>query len=45
MPVNPLAGAKYALVGRPYRPFHDPERRPRLDLAPFLGRGVAAAVM
>jgi pyruvate formate lyase activating enzyme len=44
MPVNPLAGSKYSLVGRPYRAFHDPERPPRLDLAPFLARGLSASV-
>jgi pyruvate formate lyase activating enzyme len=44
LPVNPLAGAKYALVGRPYRPFFDPEQRPRVDLTPFQARGLEAAV-
>jgi hypothetical protein len=45
MPVNPLAGAKYALVGRPYRPLHDPTRSPRIDLAPFQARGIEASVL
>jgi hypothetical protein len=45
MPANPLAGAKYGLVNRTYRPLHDPEARPRLDPAPFLERGLDVAVL
>ncbi len=45
LPINPLAGAKYALVGRPYRPFHDPSHEPRTDLGPFRARGLQATVL
>jgi pyruvate formate lyase activating enzyme len=45
MPVNPLAGAKYALVGRPYRPLHVPGREPHLDLVPFQARGLEVTVL
>jgi pyruvate formate lyase activating enzyme len=45
MPQNPLAGAKYALVGRPYRPLAGPAQASRPDLAPFQERGLAATFL
>lgn len=45
MPFNPLAGAKYALVGRPYRPLHETGRSPRSDLAPFQALGLDASLL
>lgn len=45
LPLNPLAGAKYPMVGRAYRPFFDPNLNPRRDLAAFDSRGITAAVL
>ena len=45
MPFNPLAGAKYALVGRPYRPLHETGRSPRSNLAPFQALGLDASLL
>ena len=45
LPVNPLAGAKYSLVNRPYHPLHDPAQPPRKDLAAFLALGIGATVL
>jgi len=45
LPFNALAGAKYALVGRPYRPIHEPGTAPRADLAPFQALGLEASVL
>jgi pyruvate formate lyase activating enzyme len=45
MSQNPLAGAKYALVGRPYRPLPGPAQAAPPDLAPFEERGLAATVL
>jgi hypothetical protein len=45
LPLNPLAGAKYALMGRPYRPIHEPGSAPRANLAPFQALGLDASVL
>ena len=46
LPMNPLAGAKYAMVGLRYRPpARKTEPAPRPDLAPFTGRGIEVAVL
>jgi len=42
--VLPLAGAKYALLGRAYQGFYDAQRRPREDLGAFHAFGIDAAV-
>ena len=45
LPQNPLAGAKYPLVGRSYQLFNDPERSPRKGLAAFQALGIDATVL
>jgi len=45
MPHNPLAGAKYALVGRPYRPLPGLVPPSRPELGPFVERGLAATIL
>ncbi len=42
MSYNPMAGAKYALVGRPYRPLAGPAQPRRVELTPFLAHGLFA---
>jgi pyruvate formate lyase activating enzyme len=39
---NPLAGAKYPMLGRPYTPFFDESSPARADLSPFRERGIEA---
>ncbi|MGA2547153.1 MAG: glycyl-radical enzyme activating protein [Rectinemataceae bacterium] len=39
---NPLAGAKYPMLGRPYAPFFDESSPIRADLSPFHDRGIEA---
>ena len=41
LPSNPLAGAKHALLGFRYRPFHPEVASPRRDLEPFHRHGIA----
>lgn len=45
LPYNPMAGAKYAKVGRRFEPTFDAERPPNTDPRPFLDRGIPCEVL
>jgi pyruvate formate lyase activating enzyme len=45
LPANPLAGSKYASVGRIWSPGYDERQTPRCDCAPFADRGIACRVL
>jgi pyruvate formate lyase activating enzyme len=45
LPYNPLAGAKYSMLGRAYSGKAFDGKKPRLDLEPFVRRGVAAVIL
>ena len=45
MPYNTLAGAKYRSVGCEYAPDFDEGRRPNMNCAPFLERGIPCSIL
>jgi len=45
LPCNPMAGAKYSLLGLPYEPPFDPNRPLASDLAAFTSRGLPCRVL
>jgi len=45
LPSNPLAGAKYPMLGRSYESIHAPGAAPRIFLEPFVAAGIEARVL
>lgn len=45
LPYNKMAGSKYPLVGKEYKPAFDVGREPDLDLTPFHERGIETKIM
>jgi pyruvate formate lyase activating enzyme len=45
LPYNPMAGAKYAKVGRRFEPTFDTDRLPNTDPRSFLDRGIPCEVL
>jgi len=45
LPCNPLAGAKYPMLGRRYESIYPPEAAPRVDLSSFDSLGIEALVL